>query len=383
MNKIRTANPLNSPHPSGGDPRWRRARIAGGILPLAIGVSMLASPALASPARTHAPAATASGVSTHAISLAAQKRTLAYWTRKRMESARPPGIIHNVKPVRPGTFHPGKPGHASGGRPGQTKAIGTRARPDSPLGYPFPYKSFNVAIDAYTRWPYDLNGKIFFTNNGTDYVCSGTSVASYHGTSEEDEVWTAGHCVSNTSLKSPGVWDSNVEFIPAYDGNAQNVAPFGTFVATRLATVTTFINNGDISEDQGAMEVATNSRGQTLGDAVGWDGFAWNYPSTENFTAFGYPAAPPYTGNLMVEDISSTGGSYSWPGGAGQPLIGIGDPMTGGSSGGAWNIDWSPTNSGYIDGHNDYKFFSQPNAMYSPYQDSLSNRVRCFGANSC
>ena len=64
-------------------------------------------------------------------------------------------------------------------------------------------------------------------------------------------------------------------------------------------------------------------------------------------------------------------------------MIGIGNPMTGGSSGGAWDIDWSPANPGYIDGHNDYKFYSQPNAMYSPYQDGLSNRVRCFGASSC
>jgi hypothetical protein len=385
MKKIRQANPLNRPRPSGGRPRWSRARISSGVLPLAVGLSMLAAaPSLASPTRAQAPAATANGVTSHTISLGAQKRTLAYWTRQRRESAKAPTIIHKASRGKPGIFHPGKPGRVSGGgRPPIIKGIGTTARPDTRLGYPFPYASFNVPVNDYSSWPYDLNGKIFFTNNGVNYVCSGTSVASYHGTKEENEVWTAGHCVSNTSLKSPGVWDSNAEFIPAYNGTAKNPAPFGIFVVSRMATVTTFFNNGDISEDEGAMEVDTNSQGRTLGQAVGWDGFAWNYPSTEKFTAFGYPAAPPYTGNLMFEDFSSTGGSYSWPGGAGQPLIGIGNPMTGGSSGGAWSIGWSPTNPGYIDGHNDYKFFSQPNAMYSPYQDSLSNRVRCFGASSC
>jgi hypothetical protein len=85
----------------------------------------------------------------------------------------------------------------------------------------------------------------------------------------------------------------------------------------------------------------------------------------------------------MVQDDASTASSYSWPGGSGQPLIGIGNPMTGGSSGGAWNIDWNSSSGGYIDGHNDYKFYAQPNAVYSPYQDSLSNTVRCFGASSC
>ena len=57
--------------------------------------------------------------------------------------------------------------------------------------------------------------------------------------------------------------------------------------------------------------------------------------------------------------------------------------MTGGSSGGAWNIDWTTSGPGYINGHNDYKYTSQPLAMYSPYQDTLSNEVRCFGKTSC
>ena len=58
--------------------------------------------------------------------------------------------------------------------------------------------------------------------------------------------------------------------------------------------------------------------------------------------------------------------------------------MTAGSSGGAWDIDWTTTSgAGYIDGHNDMKLSNQPDAVYSPYQDSLSNIVRCFGASSC
>lgn len=57
--------------------------------------------------------------------------------------------------------------------------------------------------------------------------------------------------------------------------------------------------------------------------------------------------------------------------------------MTGGSSEGAWNISWSDTGPGFINGHNDYKYSSEPLAMYSPYQDSLANQVRCFGAGSC
>jgi len=230
-----------------------------------------------------------------------------------------------------------------------------------------------------------VNGKIFFTNDGSNYVCSGTSIASSEGSSDENEVWTAGHCVVNTNLSSPGVWDSSAEFVPGYSVNKKGVVkePFGVFVATNFESADNFIDGGDISVDEGAMHVGKNSSGQTLGQAVGWDGFVWNYSSDEQFVTFGYPAASPYNGNNMVEDIAASASTYTWPGGEGQPLVGIGSPMTGGSSGGAWNIDWSAQGPGYVDGHNDYKFDDQPDAMYSPYQDTLSNTVRCFGASSC
>jgi hypothetical protein len=100
--------------------------------------------------------------------------------------------------------------------------------------------------------------------------------------------------------------------------------------------------------------------------------------------AFGYPQAAPYNGKNLIEDIGATAGQDSISGGADatEPIV-IGSPLTGGSSGGAWNIDWTDSGPGFIDGHNDYIYTSQPNGMYSPYQDTLSNTVRCFGASSC
>jgi V8-like Glu-specific endopeptidase len=325
------------------------------------------------------------------VSLAEQHATLAYWTPQRRAAAVSADVVDVSAPApRPGIARPdvsaGSPGEVPGSLPVAAGAANTGDPTLSakPASYPYPYSSGNVPTADYTKWPYRINGKIWFTNNNGNYVCSGTSVASYHGSSLEDEVWTAGHCVANTSLKDPGVFDSFAEFVPAYNGTStSDPEPFGIFTVSRYSVATNFLNNGDISVDEGAMEVGTNAAGQTLGQAVGWDGFRWNDSSNEAFTAFGYPAASPYTGNLMVEDSASTASSYTWPNGQGQPLIGIGDPMTGGSSGGAWDIDWSTTASGYIDGHNDYKFGSQPNAVYSPYQDSLSNTVRCFGASSC
>ncbi len=347
----------------------------------------MATPAAAAPAAKPA-------VSGHSLTSAQQKATLAYWTPSRMKAAIPvdvvtanPAKVKAVTPADPVTR--GAPGQSPGGLPeSATGGSGGTAAPSvSPqeFSYPYPYTSFNVPTSDYTEEPYLVNGKIFFTNNGSNYVCSGTSIGSSNGSSNENEVWTAGHCVVNTSLSDPGVWDSSAEFIPGYSVNKKGVQkePFGIFVASNFESAVNFINNGDISVDEGAMHVGKNSSGQTLGQAVGWDGFKWNYSSDEQFVTFGYPAASPYNGNAMVEDIGASASTYTWPNGEGQPLIGIGSPMTGGSSGGAWDINWTAQGPGYVNGHNDYKFDDQPDAIYSPYQDTLSNTVRCFGASSC
>ena len=342
----------------------------------------------AAPAKPKAKAAVS--VSTKSVSSASQKATLAYWTSARRAAAINADVVSVSSPkslskAQAANIHStGKPGRVAGSGGAASLARLSTTNAPSLAAYPFPYTTSKVAQAKYTTFPVDLNGKIFFTNNGGNYVCSGTSVGSYHGSTLENEVWTAGHCVSNTSLSSPGVFDSFAEFIPGYNGTKSNYAPFGIFTATRYSVATNFLNNGDISVDEGAMEVSTSSTtGATLGNAVGWDGFAWNQSVTQRFHAFGYPAETPYNGKIMISASATTAAQVTWSGGQGQPLLGIGNPMTGGSSGGAWDIDWTPTNAGYINGHNDYKFFSQPKAMYSPYQDTLTNTVRCFGASSC
>jgi hypothetical protein len=253
------------------------------------------------------------------------------------------------------------------------------------FSYPYPYDSFNVPTTDYKKWPWSMNGAIFFTNNGVNYVCSGTSVAGVNGSSDENEVWTAGHCVANT--EGGNQWDSSAIFIPGYNGAVSNFDPYGEFVAYDLETTSAWFNSYDFSVDEGAMLVGYSTKAprqdRILGNLVGWDGFAWNWGTDEQFVTFGYPAASPYNGESMIEDIAASAVLDTGIGGAGSPPIGIGSPLTGGSSGGAWNVDWSDSGPGYINGHNDYKYSSQPLAMYSPYQDTLANTVRCFGASSC
>jgi len=320
-----------------------------------------------------------------------EKAVLAYWTPARLRAAKSANVlVAGSKPqvLPPTAAAPGKPAHVAGGLPrGQGAAVtpDIRALKPNAFTYPYPYDSFTPQQSLWPTYPYEVNGKLFFNNNGSGFVCSATAVASSHGTSLENEIWTAGHCLVNTTGNNQVV-DSAALFIPAYNGNVSNFDPFGEFVWTGAwSTSSNWYYHSDLTEDEAAMQVGTsNKTGRTLGNSVGWDGFAWNFPVNQQFVAFGYPAAAPYNGLNLVEDIGATAGQDGAIGGADptKPIV-IGNPMTGGSSGGAWNTGWTSYGPGYINGHNDYRYTKQPLAMYSPYQDTLSNEVRCFGATSC
>jgi hypothetical protein len=347
----------------------------------------LAAAPVAAQASTHAAAPQTVVRAAKAVNA---KAVLAYWTPARLRAAKSADVlVAGSKPhVLPPTAKvPGKPGHVAGGLPrGQAAAAAhpVTVKPAA-FSYPYPYDSFTPQSSLWNIYPYKVNGKLFFSNNGGNYVCSATSVASSSGPSNENEIWTAGHCAANTSGNTH-LWDTSAVFIPAYNGNVANFDPFGEFVWTGAAiTTSAWFNNSDLTEDEAAMIVGTsNTTGRTLGNSVGWDGFAWNFPVNQQFVAFGYPAASPYNGLNMVEDIGATAGQDGNISGANgtRPIV-IGNPMTGGSSGGAWNIGWTSAGPGYINGHNDYKYSNQPLAMYSPYQDTLSNTVRCFNKTSC
>jgi hypothetical protein len=207
--------------------------------------------------------------------------------------------------------------------------------------------------------------------NGGNYVCSGTSVVAPTST----RVWTAGHCVSDGA----GHFDTSITFVPAYNGNAATVNPKGTWVGTTMTTTSAWHNTGDFSRDMGAFNVALLS-GYTLTAKVGAAGFAWNQNADQQFVDFGYPQASPFNGTSMTVCIAASAVRDTGIGGAGPAPIGIGCDMTGGSSGGSWNIGWTESSPGFINGHNDYKYTtSQPLAMYSPYFDTLANTVRCQG----
>jgi V8-like Glu-specific endopeptidase len=212
----------------------------------------------------------------------------------------------------------------------------------------------------YTSAPTRTNGKVFFSDGGSNYVCSGTAVLS----GNKSTVWTAGHCVHDGASG----FHTNWSFVPAY---ADGSAPYGEWTARNLLTTSGWANGGDFSYDNGAAVV--NANGSALTDVVGGRNIAFNTARNQNYASHGYPAAPPFNGQrlwvcnspLVYDDTS-----------ANPPTMGIDCDMTGGSSGGGWIA------GGSVVSVNSYGYTTLPNVMFGPYQGSVAQSLYTQAAGS-
>lgn len=260
----------------------------------------------------------------------------AYWTKDRMLNAVPRE-------------------NARGGEPRSTLAGSSKGGSSS-------WTSFGIPLSDYSTGQNADNGKVFFTENGTNYVCSGTSVATATGSL----VWTAGHCVN----EGPGAYVTNWMFAPAW---VDGTAPYGRWAATTLATTDEFKNQGDLTYDFGVARVAPGAGapvGGTLSNIAAPRSMAFNYPVTVNstkFKSYGYPAAGKFNGQRMwVCDSTVT----RRDGSASNADMGIGCDMTGGSSGGGW-VD----STGAVGSLNSYHYNSIKNTMFGPYQGTVAQAL--------
>ena len=262
-----------------------------------------------------------------------QKRdaVIKYWTAERMRTARP--ARRERKPL-------GKPGSAGGGK----KASGAATEVPAP----------------YTTFPTSTNGKVFFTDHGVNYVCSGTATSS----ANESVVWTAGHCVNEGGDGvTPGAFHTNWIFVPAYRDNTR---PYGSWAARTLNTTSGWRDQSEFSYDLGAAAVSPSGGGSTLTDTAGGRSLAFNDNRDQRYNAFGYPAASPFNGQRLWSCDSPL---YMSDRGSPQPM-GIQCNMTGGSSGGGW-----VATDGRVHSVNSYGYSSLRNVMFGPYQGTVAQQL--------
>jgi V8-like Glu-specific endopeptidase len=232
-------------------------------------------------------------------------RILAYWTKSRMAHA---------KFIGQATVH-GSAGSAPVGGLHAGGQVTHKIAPVAGVAKPRKVAGRSAGTSADTIFVSPAIGKVFFTNNGVGYACSGSSVNSDSG----DLVLTAGHCVYNNSSHT---WSTNFVFIPGYDDDGS--APYGEWTAGVLTTFAGF-TQGDLTLDTGFASVSGPG---LLRNKVGAMGLLTGYSSVDNpLLVMGYPSFSPY--NQYFCEADGTLGSDGFlhmpcgltPGSSGSPIL--------------------------------------------------------------
>jgi hypothetical protein len=270
------------------------------------------------------------------------KDAVSFWTPARMRAA---------KPLEVGEREGRGAGRAVEGGRGKPRRIAPVAARPGEFG-----EDFVEVVDP-TAPGFRVHGAIFvdlFFGYGR---CSGTAVRAPN----RSVVFTAGHCIHSGSRY--GRWyRTRAAFIPAYRFGQR---PFGIFPVRWVDTARGWRDSGSENLDVGAMVVGTNEAGETLGEAVGGAGIAWNLKPTQTFDVHGYPAEPPFDGETqrVCADTRFLGHDPSSLVEPGPLNLAVTCQLNGGASGGGWMIEGGET----LNGVTDYGYFDEASPAYGPY----------------
>jgi V8-like Glu-specific endopeptidase len=214
------------------------------------------------------------------------------------------------------------------------------------------------------RWTHggavaDAVGKVFFTLNDVDYVCSGALVGGAH----PDVVLTAAHCVTGGRGPSGATeWATNWMFIPGYsDGRS----PYGEYTARRFFVTSDWSGpaGGREQYDVAFVQIAPGTLNGDTGAASPPPGLPVSFAASQSAVpasqayVFGYPSLPPYTGlypDYCAGPVAASRGSLRTSCG-----------MTAGDSGGPWLVGFSPLpGTGTIVAVSTYKVASNLRVLY-------------------
>lgn len=276
-------------------------------------------------------------------------QVLAYWTAAR---------IHSAKPLAKQLALP--------------KASRRAPEPDAKPAAKAPT---GVAKSTGAQWPngtgkiYAATGRVLFTMNGGNWICSGSVVNDALATASI--VLTAGHCAFDQANHA---FVTNWIFIPEFDSNPSlwdcSMTTYGCWTADSLNVSAGFANQSGFNTTAAqydwafAVVHAGGKTGTQLDATVGSFPIAFKASSSGTPTvAFGYPAGGKYSpGDELVycsgslgTDVFNLGRTYR-----------LACDMTGGSSGGPWLTGFaSDGNGGTLSSLNSYTY-GGITAMYGP-----------------
>jgi len=273
-----------------------------------------------------------------------------YWTAERRARAKPKMPVRaeptGQEPITASTpIEPATPHMAPGYNPGWEVTPAPAEAASDFEGVACPVSSYQWYYNTdQSSYPERVVGKIFFDDAyGNPMVCSGALIAPRL-------VLTAGHCAYDESG-----WSQNVQFVPAYWSGSR---PYGTANKILVYYLTGWIPNLNWSYDLVLLQLDW-----AAGDQVGWLGFATGQSRYQQWVQYGYPAADPFDGSIMVVNISSWGRDDT---SKGEPYpMGVGSAHKPGSSGGPWVL--YKDEGIYANGVNSWYYFACNQNMYSPY----------------
>ena len=237
------------------------------------------------------------------------------------------------------------------------------------FSYEMPFNNYRAGNR--NTFPYSAIGKLFFTvPPGTSeppgtYVCSAAvaGIPSY-------VVVTARHCVFDIVSKK---FYTNWIFYPGWNNGADSTLHGAwhpnvvvTWVGASTLSLTTGWDIALMSMHDSTGTGCGGDRGRTIGSYTGWLGYTYGGSYAQRqWNIFGYPQGAPFEGNYLYQDNGATGivdplGSTN--------VVEVGNPQTGGTSGGPWVIGFDPGNA----------TVPNPNNNTNPGLKNLVNGVNSF-----
>jgi hypothetical protein len=311
-----------------------------------------------------------------------------YWTPERMAEAKPypmPKIYIRPGELQPAaaSLPPGPPGYQPGYNPKDKNSMnyiypqtldqsadtvlsrslaGSSSLTPASVSYPSVHTTFEYQ-GGYRVFPAAPIGKLFFTQNGGNYVCSASLIGYKY-------VVTAGHCLHDGS-NSPDGYSTNVNFCPSYDISQGGANPVtGCWATNDVHTTPLWYSSAEPDADIGMAFFGSSGTkiSNYPGYAVGWLGYAWNYSIGQSIMMFGYPSADraetannEYAdfngGKIYVTAAEEAGYTMNWGSWANSKFIGT--TQTPGTSGGPWVVRWGKKyintwNGNYVNGVNSH-----------------------------
>jgi V8-like Glu-specific endopeptidase len=292
---------------------------------------------------------------------AAPAAAIARWTPARRAAAEPMSVL----PVSAAGTLGGSPllgagaastsaGTATSASPALTGAVEGVDTGDPTL---FPNRANGIVYGIYR-----IDGHI------EPYQCSGSVIDSPAG----DVVLTAGHCVIDPET---GAVAESVIFDPGY---REGVKPYGDFAASSFVTTPEWSSTAGTSDpyeagDLALLVLAPNTEtGQSVEATVGGLRVAFEQPREQTYTQWGYPADPPYNGEILYSHTTPYAGVDSAYPAAVRPIK-IASDFTAGASGGPWTV--GPASAPTVLSLTDYYYEGDPRHLYGAYFGSAARKV--------